>query len=191
MQRRWPISRAVNHRTGTREASKSPKKRDAGRIFGPLRRAVRPFPGGVPPGAPPDPMSAHSRLMERAPIRGAPPHEVGCFHTRGSSFMPVMKDSLRPIGAAVLGALLAGSAAYAAEGDETAITIYSSAAARRHSAGALSPDSRGRRAERDVRARLRDGAPRPRHQDRQRPLHHQVHGRGRAHRPHHRDVHFD
>src|SRR5262245_3418216 len=38
-----------------------------------------------------------------------------------------MKSSLRPVGAAVLAALLASSAALAAESDETAVTIYSSA----------------------------------------------------------------
>jgi hypothetical protein len=41
--------------------------------------------------------------------------------------MSSMTSSLRPVGAAVLLALLASSAAIAAEGDETAITIYSSA----------------------------------------------------------------
>ena len=41
--------------------------------------------------------------------------------------MSVMHRSLRPVGAAVLAALLAGSAALAAESDETAVTIYSSA----------------------------------------------------------------
>ena len=41
--------------------------------------------------------------------------------------MSVMHRSLRPVGAAVLAALLASSAALAAESDETAVTIYSSA----------------------------------------------------------------
>ena len=41
--------------------------------------------------------------------------------------MPNTKSSLRQVGAAVLGALLVTTAARAAEGDETAVTIYSSA----------------------------------------------------------------
>src|SRR5262249_53782578 len=77
----------------------------------------------------------HCRNGRAAPelLNDAKPASIHVM--KGSRCMPESTTSLRPVGLAVLTALLASAATHAAEGDATAITIYSSAAP-----GAIPPE---------------------------------------------------